>query len=107
MGDKRRRGGKRGARAAEENAHRSSRCRHLSPNLPVSTGSGDYGEGRDLRVHEWQCVFSIRVTPGSMSLSYRRLAVGSMIGSLVYRLIFCTEFFPLEWAVFVHVGPTT
>lgn len=46
MGDKRRRGGKRSARAAEENAHRSSRSRLLSPNMPVSAGFGDYGESR-------------------------------------------------------------
>ena len=45
MGDKRRRGsgrGKRGARSAEDNAHRSSRSRHLSPMIPVK---GGYGKG--------------------------------------------------------------
>ena len=48
VGDKRRRGsgrGKRGARAAEDNDHRSSRSRHLSPMIPVSGGFGNYGEG--------------------------------------------------------------
>jgi len=43
VGDKRRRGssrGKRGARVAEDNAHRSSRSRHLSPMIPVSDGYG-------------------------------------------------------------------
>lgn len=46
VGDKRRRGsgrGKRDARAAEDNAHRSSRSRHLSPMIPVSGGFGSHG----------------------------------------------------------------
>lgn len=47
MGDKRPRGssgGKRGARAVEDNAHRSSRSRHLSPMIPVSGGFVRHGE---------------------------------------------------------------
>eukprot|EP00903_Cladosiphon_okamuranus_P011726 g11026.t3 len=46
VGDKRPRGssgGKRGARVAEDNAHRSSRSRHLSPMIPVSGGFVGYG----------------------------------------------------------------
>lgn len=50
VGDKRRRGkgrGKRGARTVEENAHRSSRSRHLSPMIPVSAAGSNYHGNRN------------------------------------------------------------
>lgn len=43
VGDKRRRGGKRDARATEDSAYRSSRSRHLSPLIPVSGGFATQG----------------------------------------------------------------